>query len=329
MIITVTLNPAVDQTLGLEKLIPGDTNRVRDSRFDPGGKGINVARVLRELGRESLASGLAPGSLGRFVEHSLLEQGILCDFVHTRGQTRTNLTVLDETAHETTLLSYRGPEIDPRHVQTLETRLRRYLSAGDWLVVAGSIPPPIEPRVYPQLIELGHQFSAHTVLDADAEALAVGLTGRPDLVKSNHHEAERLLGRALDDDAELLKAAEQMREAGAATAVVTAGGRGAVAAAEEGVWWSWPPPTVVVSAVGAGDALLAGLLLKLEEGAGMEEALRWGTAAGAAACLTPGTQLCHREDVMRALSEVRVEQIRRDSPTRALRAEPRDEAHRR
>ncbi len=320
MIVTVTLNPAVDQTLVLERLIPGDTNRVRDSGIDPGGKGINVSRVLRELGRESLATGLAPGSLGRFVEHSLLEQGILCDFVHTRGQTRTNLTVVDETAHETTLLSNRGPEIDPRHVQTLETRLRRFLSPSDWLVVAGSLPPSVESQEYARLIDLGRQVGVRTVLDADAEALSVGLTGRPDLVKSNHHEAERLLGRSLDDDSALLEAAEEMREAGAATAVITAGGRGAVAVSEEGAWWSWPPPTVVVSAVGAGDALLAGLLLKLEEGAGMEEGLRWGTAAGAAACLSPGTQLCRRDEVVRLLPEVRVERIQSDSPLPPLRA---------
>ncbi len=319
MIITVTLNPAVDQTLELERLTLGDTNRVLDSWIDPGGKGINVSRALRELGRESLAAGLAPGSLGRFIEHSLLEQGILCDFVHTRGQTRTNLTLVDETAHETTLLSYRGPEVDPRHVQTLETRLRRYLSAGDWLVVAGSIPPSIDARTYPRLIELGHELGVHTVLDADAEALAVGLSGRPELVKSNHHEAERLLGKSLDDDAALLRAAEEMRNMGAATAMVTAGGRGAVAVSDEGTWWAWPPPTVVVSAVGAGDALLAGLLMKLEEGAAMEEALRWGTAAGAAACLTPGTQLCRREDFLRMLPEVRVEQVRRRSPASSRR----------
>ena len=310
MIITVTLNPAVDQNLELERLIPGDTNRVLDSRIDPGGKGINVSRVLRELGRESLAAGLAPGSLGRFIEHSLLEQGILCDFVHTRGQTRTNLTVVDESAHETTLLSYRGPEVDPRHMQTLEARLRRFISAGDWLVVAGSIPPPIEPEAYTRLIQLGRQLGAHTVLDADAEALAAGLSGQPDLVKLNYHEAERLLNMSLEDDTKLLEAAEEMRKAGAATAIITAGSRGAVAVSEEGAWWSWPPQTEVVSAVGAGDALLAGLLMKLEEGVGMEEALRWGTAAGAATCLTQGTQLCRRDDFTKLLPDVRVKQIR-------------------
>lgn len=317
MIITVTLNPAVDHTLDLDHLTLGDTNRVQDSRIDPGGKGINVSRVLQELGRESMASGLAPGSLGRFVEHSLLERGILCDFVHTRGQTRTNLTVVDESVHETTLLSYRGPEIDPHHMDTLTTKLRRYISAGDWLVVAGSIPPPIEPDAYADLITLGREAGANTVLDADADALAAGLRGKPDLVKANHHEAERLLDVELDDEAALENAAHEMRAKGAGTAVVTASRRGAVAVTEEEIWWAWPPKIEVVSSVGAGDALLAGMLYELSVDAGMEEAMRWGTAAGAAACLSPGTQLCEREDVLRILDQVRVERTRRRTPAGA------------
>jgi 1-phosphofructokinase len=310
VIVTVTLNPAVDQTLTLDQLTLGDTNRVRDSRIDPGGKGINVSRVLRELGRESLATGFAPGSLGRFVEHSLLELGILCDFVHTRGQTRTNLTLVDDASHETTLLSYRGPEMDPRHVQTLETRLRRYISSGDWLVVAGSIPPPLDPWVYARLIELGRQRGAHTVLDADADALVAGLSARPDIVKLNHHEAERLLGTAVESDQALVEAADAMRDAGAETAVVTAGSRGAVAISGDGAWRAWAPETEVVSSVGAGDALLGGMLYKLEEGGSLEEALRWGTAAGVAACLTSGTQLCRQSELVSLLPNVRVEQIR-------------------
>ena len=311
MIITVTLNPAVDQTLVLEKLTLGDTNRVRDSRIDPGGKGINVSRVLRVLGRESMAAGLAPGSLGRFVEHSLLEQGILCDFVHTRGQTRTNLTVVDESVHETTLLSYPGPEADPRHITTLETRLRRYLSPGDWLVVAGSIPPSIDVETYARLIHLGRQAGANTVLDADAEALEAGLTGTPDLVKANHHEAERLLHCDLESDDAIIDATHAMRALGPRTAVITAAGHGAAAVDDESAWWAWPPPTTVVSSIGAGDSLLAGMLMKLEDGANTEEALRWGTAAGAAACLTAGTQLCSKEEVLRAVPLVHIEQVRR------------------
>jgi len=310
MIITVTLNPAVDQTLVLEQFVPGDTNRVRESRIDPGGKGINVSRVLRELGRESMAAGLAPGSLGRFVEHSLLELGILCDFVHTRGQTRTNLTVVDDATHETTLLSYRGPEIDPRHMQTLETRLRRYIKKNDWLVIAGSIPPPISAEAYPRLIDLARQSGAYSVLDADAEALDIGLNAGPNIVKCNYHEAERLLGLTLEGDDSLLIAADAMRSRGASIAIITAGRRGAVAVSESGAWWCWPPPTTVVSSVGAGDAFLAGLLSKLDDGQELEEALRWGTATGAASCMTTGTQLCRSHDVAELLPEVRVEQVR-------------------
>jgi 1-phosphofructokinase family hexose kinase len=311
MIITVTLNPAVDQTLVLERFVPGDTNRVRESRIDPGGKGINVSRVLRELGRESMAAGLAPGSLGRFVEHSLLEQGILCDFVHTRGQTRTNLTVVDDNSHETTLLSYRGPEIDPRHMQTLETRLRRYIKKQDWLVIAGSIPPPISAEAYPRLIDLARNSAAYSVLDADADALETGLAAGPDVVKANHHEAERLLGCSLERDDGMLDAADEMRARGASIAIVTAGARGAVAVSEEGAWWCWPPPaTVVVSSVGAGDAFLAGVISKLDDGRKLEEALAWGTATGAASCMTTGTQLCRRPDVDGLLPQVRVERVR-------------------
>jgi 1-phosphofructokinase len=325
MIITVTLNPAVDQTLELDHFVAGDTNRVRESRIDPGGKGINVSRVLRELGRESMAAGLAPGSLGRFVEHSLLEQGILCDFVHTRGQTRTNLTVVDESTRETTLLAYRGPEIDPRHMNTLETRLRRYLKHGDWVVIAGSIPPPIGSEAYPRLMELARQFEAHSVLDADSEALDMGLRGSPDIVKSNHHEAERVLGRSLDRDDVLVDAADAMRARGARTAIITAGSRGAVAVNDEGAWWCWPPPTTVVSSVGAGDAFLAGLLAKLDDGNDLEEALTWGTATGAASCMTTGTQLCRRHDVEELLPEVRVERVRNGaSPSKT----PQDQASR-
>jgi 1-phosphofructokinase len=317
MIITVTLNPAVDQTLVLERFLAGDTNRVRESRIDPGGKGINVSRVLRELGRESMAAGLAPGSLGRFVEHSLLELGILCDFVHTRGQTRTNLTVVDDEKHETTLLSYRGPEIDPRHMQTLETRLRRYVKPRDWLVIAGSIPPPIGSEAYPRLIELARQARAYSVLDADAEALELGLAAGPDMVKSNHHEAERLLGREIETDADLLRAADEMHVRGATTAIVTASSRGAIAVTDTGAWRCKPLEMTVVSSTGAGDAFLAGVLSKLDDGSDLEEALRWGTAAGAASCLTSGTQPCHRRDVDKLVTQVQIEQIRHAEPVRS------------
>src|SRR5256712_10196885 len=200
MIVTVTLNPAVDQTLVLSKFVAGDTLRVKASRFDPGGKGINVSRVVRELGGESLAMGFAPGGLGRYIEQTLDSQGIPCDFLHTRGETRTNITILDESRHMQTILSDPGPQTDPHYVVELKKRLRRRLRTGDWLVLAGSIPPPLDAGVYTEIIHEAAEMGVHTVLDADGAALAAGAAAPPQIVEGNRPEMGRRFGRHFRDE---------------------------------------------------------------------------------------------------------------------------------
>jgi 1-phosphofructokinase family hexose kinase len=307
VIVTVTLNPTIDQTLVLDRFVPGDTLRVKSSRFDPGGKGINVSRVVRELGGESVAMGFAPGGLGRYIEQTLRAQGVECDFVHTKGETRTNITVLDESRHRHTILSDPGPRTDIHYVRQLLLKLRRRLRANDWLVVAGSIPPPLAPEVYARIIGLGRDQLAHTVLDADGPALAAGLAAGPEMVKGNRRELERLLGRHLDDEESTLQAAHELRGMEVRTAVVTRGREGAIAECDDGCWRAQAPRVRAVSAVGSGDGLLAGVVFTLSRGGTMEEALRLGVAAGTACVLTPGTELCHRRevDVLQARVKVR------------------------
>ena len=309
MIITVSLNPAIDQTLVLPRFVAGDTLRVRSSRFDPGGKAINVSRVVQELGGESLAMGFAPGGLGRYIEQTLESQGIDCDFVHTRGETRTNITIVDESRHMHTILSDPGPRTERHYVDQLTSRLLKHLRPGDWLVVAGSIPPPLPAAVYARFIEQAREVGAHTVLDADGDALAAGVAARPELVKGNRRELERLLGRHLDDEESTLTAALEVRAMGVDTVVVTRGREGAIAASEEGHWRSLAPRVRAVSAVGSGDAFLAGVVLTLSQGGALEEALRLGVASGTAAVLMPGTELCRRREVDILLPRVRVQRI--------------------
>jgi 1-phosphofructokinase family hexose kinase len=318
MIITVTLNPAIDQTLVVPKFVAGDTIRVKSSRFDPGGKGINVSRVVHELGGQSVAMGFAPGALGRFIEQSLEQQDIETDFIHTKGETRTNITIVDESRHIHTILSDPGPETDRESLAALRRRIRRRLKPGDWLVLAGSIPPPLSPDVYAQLIHEAAELKVHAVLDADGEALHVGAEALPQIVKGNRRELERLLGRHLDDEESTLKAARQVQKTGVETVVVTRGREGAVAAlggrhALRGV----APRVRAVSTVGSGDAFLAGVVLTLSRGGTMEEAMRLGIAAGTAAVLTAGTELCHRREVDILLPRVRVEDIHAPVPSRA------------
>lgn len=309
MIITVTLNPAIDQTLIVPKFVAGDTIRVQSSRFDPGGKGINVSRVIRELGGESIAMGFAPGGLGRYIEQTLESEGIDCDFVHTKGETRTNITIVDESRHMQTILSDPGPPTDKEAVTSLKRRLKRRLREGDWLVLAGSIPPPLTADLYAELIHEAQHIGAHTVLDADGAALQAGVEATPEIVKGNRRELERLLNRHLDDEASTLEAARQVHKTGVQTVVVTRGREGAVAIYNHKKLRGVAPRVRAVSAIGSGDAFLAGVVFTLSQGGAMDDAMRLGIAAGTAAVLTPGTAPCRRREVDILLPRVKVQPI--------------------
>lgn len=310
MIITVTLNPAIDQTLVLPRFVAGDTLRIKSSRFDPGGKGINVSRVIHELGGKSIAMGFAPGGLGRYIEQTLEAQGVECDFVHTKGETRTNITILDESRHINTILSDPGPDTDPEYLHEFRHRLRKRLRSGDWLVLAGSIPPPLMPDLYHQIIEESTEMGVHTVLDADGAALTAGAAAHPEMLKGNRRELERLLHRHLDDENSTLEAALEVQRSGVQKVLVTRGREGAVAAVDHTYLRGVAPRVRAVSAVGSGDAFLAGVVLTLSRGGHLEEALRLGIAAGTATVLTHGTELCHRREVDILLPRVKVQPIR-------------------
>ena len=308
MIVTVTLNPAMDQTLVVPKFVAGDTLRVKTSRIDPGGKGINVSRVIRELGGESIAMGFAPGGLGSYVLQTLETQGIICDFIRTSGEMRTNITLLDESRHLNTILSEPGPNTEIEAVVELKQRLRRILREGDWLVIAGSIPPPLSPSVYAELIHDAAEMGVHTLLDADGEALAQGASAGPEILKGNRRELERLIGSPLTDERSTLDAARKVREWGIPLVFVTRGKQGAIGVGET-AFRGIAPRVRAISAVGSGDAFLAGIVLTLSRGGSLEEAMRLGIAAGTAAVLTPGTELCNRREVDILRSRVGVEPI--------------------
>jgi 1-phosphofructokinase family hexose kinase len=313
MIFTVTLNPAIDQTLVVPKFLAGDTIRVKSSRFDPGGKGINVSRVIQELGGESVAMGFAPGSLGRFVEQSLESANIETDFIHTKGETRTNITILDESRHVTTILSDPGPDTDPNSIKELRRRLKRRMRPGDWLVLAGSIPPPLTPAVYADIIHEASEAGVHTALDADGAALATGAEAHPEVLKGNRRELERLLDRHLADEQAVLDAAHEVRKSGVKTVVVTRGREGAIATNNGHDFRGAAPRVRSVSAVGSGDAFLAGVVLTLSQGGSLEEAMKLGIASGTAAVLNQGTELCRRREVDILLPRVRVHEIGKQS----------------
>jgi 1-phosphofructokinase len=299
----------MDKTVILDELKIGETNRVKDSRTDPGGKGINVSRVLRTLGQSSLAMGFVSGSVGRFVEASLNELGILDDFIHTPGQTRTNLAITDDKTNSTTVINEKGPETDPQYAYQLKRRLEGHCQPGTWVVCAGSAPPGIDKGIYAELLQLVKKCNAHTVLDADGELLRRGIEAKPYMIKPNRVELEGLVGRPMRGQADILSAAKDLRAKGVSVVLVSMGADGAIIVSDEGAWKSIPPRIEAESTVGAGDSMIAGVIFGLVRHKKFEEALRIGTAAGAATASTRGTQLGKRADIDRLLAQVVVERL--------------------
>lgn len=315
VIITLTLNPAIDETVEVDRFSEGVRNAVVSIRRDIGGKGINVARVLKELGYEPLASGFAPGSLGRMVEDSLVDAGIGTELVSFPGETRTNINIVDRVTRTHTVLAAPGPAVPPEAVAQLRERLLRRIRSETWLVLAGSIPPPLTAALHIELIAEVQARGGATALDADGPVVRAVLesSARPTLLKLNEQELERLEGSPARDGEAVLAAARRLRERGVPNVVITRGEQGSIAVTAEGEFRVLAPEVDVDSAVGAGDAFLAGLLLGLTRGQGWERALALASAAGAACCLTPGTTLCSAEQVEALLPSVAVLPIREPS----------------
>jgi 1-phosphofructokinase family hexose kinase len=309
MIITVTLNPAVDRIVMLAELNLGDTNRISDGTFSPGGKGVNVSRMLRELGAPSLATGFLGGSLGEAITSSLKQSGIREDFIKVVGQTRLNLSIVETRWQRHTTLSETGPYVEPSCVNRLQRRLAKHARSGDWVVLAGSVPPGIPPDVYARLTVQSRRIGALVCLDADGDPLALGVAATPHLIKPNLDELQRLVGRPLKTDHEVVAAAVEIQRSGIRYVVVSLGNRGAIAVSPEGSWRSTPPAVQTVSALGSGDSLVAGIVLALSHGESLAWGLRIGTAAGAATAMQAGTDLGSTIDVLALIPQVTVEPL--------------------
>ncbi|MHB8874451.1 MAG: 1-phosphofructokinase [Myxococcaceae bacterium] len=309
MIISLTVNPAVDQTAWVERLEPGTVHRVRDTQVDPAGKGVNVSRVVHRLGWPTVAFGFLAGDTGALVEKALDQEGVQHHFVRVPGQTRVNLTVVDHRGSST---SFRGagPRVDPPAAAALEAALRFWLQAGKVLVLAGSLPPGIPQSAYAHYVALARAHGVLVVVDADGEPLREGIAAGPDLVKPNVAEAEHLLGRRLPDVPAVLEGAREIVRRGVGSVVISMGAAGAVCASGKRAWRVWPPPVVLRSTVGPGDAMVAGLAVALARGEGVEEGLRLGTAAGAATASSEGTSLASPEQMAALQPQVRIEALR-------------------
>ena len=306
MVVTVTLNAAIDKTYTVEGFSLDRVHRPSVAKSVAGGKGINVARVLRELGQDVLATGFAGGTNGNQILRGLDDEGLPHDFVRTEGESRLCIAVIDPEKGTQTEVNENGPEVSEAEVQALRGKLEALVPKAEYLVLSGSAPPGVPSDFYAEAIALAKSHGVKAVLDTSGNPLSRGVAAGPYMLKPNARELSSLKGRELLTVEEILGAAKSLLASKIEIVVVSMGRSGAIATDGRESWQAAPPEIEFVSAVGSGDALVAAFLDALIRGRGMREALRWGTAAGAANAATYGAGFCKEEEISRLADEVRL-----------------------
>jgi 1-phosphofructokinase family hexose kinase len=312
MIITVTLNAAIDKTLEVPSFTPGRRHRTVDQTTMPGGKGVNIARAIKRLGQPVIATGFAGGATGSRIVGALDEESILNDFVRIDDESRTNTAVTDPTTGVHTEINERGPSISPAELEIFHEKLVYLAQGASICVFAGSIPRGVEPDVYFSLIRDVRRLGVTTMIDSDGEPLRLSMRAEPDLVSPNELEAEELVGHEFNDDDDRGEAVAEMVRLGAHEAIMTvADGCFARVHSDEGpaIWRVSVAVQETRSAVGSGDAFLAGYVSARYGGASPVDCLRFGVACGAESTQHFGAGIIDPGRVERLAEAVSVQQI--------------------
>lgn len=309
MIVTVTMNPAIDKTVEIDHMERGGLNRIIRAEYDVGGKGINVSKTIYELGEKSIATGFIGGSAGATIKRFLEEKGIGTDFVEVDGETRTNTKVYEKTG-ELTELNELGPVITEEQMERLLKKLEGYASEETLFVLAGSVPRGVEKDIYAKITRLVHEKGAAVLMDADGELFTKALEAGPDIIKPNRVELEAYMNmdyRASEE--ELVHAGEKLLEKGIRKAAVSMGKSGALFLMD-GYKIKCPGLSVKAhSTVGAGDAMVAALAYAWERKLTTEDTVKICMAASAGAVTTIGTKPPQRELVDELMGQVEIQII--------------------
>lgn len=299
MITTVTPNPALDKTLWINNLGRGECNRVIASRQDPGGKGINIARILKGLNQDVLALGFFGGTIGRGLNESLQNQDISIDPVWINGETRTNIKIIEANQAIVTEINEPGPPVALAQQDELAIKVRIAAQNSSFIVFAGSLPEGCEVDYYVKLITETQNQGCKAVLDTSGPALKASLGASPYLIKPNHLELAELYQTEIGTVQEAVKAAQDLRQIhDIAFVVVSLGSQGAVCISDAGAYYAKPPQVKTANTVGAGDSMVAGLVYGLSCGHSAAEALRFGAAAATLAVMDAATSVSKPEAEM-------------------------------
>ena len=312
MILTVTLNTAIDRTMAVPNFRQGNRHRSVESRTVAGGKGINVARAIARLGRPVLATGLAGGPTGHRLVEELTGEAILHDMTPIAEESRINLAVIDPTSGEQTEINERGPEVTASEVESFLARLDYLARGASICVLAGSLPPGVDLDIYARIVRELRARGVTVLLDADGEPMRAGVRAGPSAITPNELEAEELVGHEFEDPGDLASGLAQLLELGADEAIVTRteGCVAAVGEASERRFYEVRTEALEpVSSVGSGDVFLAGFVAARYDGAPADECLAFGVACGAESTQHLGAGSVDPDRVERFLGDVEVREL--------------------
>ena len=310
MITTVTANPAIDRTVIVENLRPGSVNRVIRSRVDAGGKGINVAKNLKNLGDEVIALGFL-GPNAQYIIDCLEEEGIKSDFVRIKNDTRTNIKISDILKGEVTDLNEYGPEVSKEEIELLKASIFKYAEKSKVLVLSGSLPLGVPKTFYKEVIKELKNRDLKIILDADNQALLYGIEERPFMIKPNVHELEDVVGKRLETLEEIIEEGKKLNKKGIEIVAISMGSKGSIVITNEAVFRVKPLKVEVKGTVGAGDAYVAGFAHGIYRGLSLEETIKIAAALSTSVVMKEGTGAGTIEEVNALKDKIEIERIER------------------
>ncbi|TGC09543.1 1-phosphofructokinase family hexose kinase [Methanolobus halotolerans] len=304
-IITLTMNPAIDKSTSTEHVIPEHKLYCKPANYEPGGGGVNVSRAIKKLGGESLLVYPSGGMAGQMLNTLLNQEEVKQKPLSIKEMTRENLIVLEESTGQQYRFGMPGPQLTREEWERCLRELSSADSVADYLVVSGSLPLGVPSDFYARVARTGKDIGARVVVDASGDALKQALEEGIYLIKPNIREFSSLIGQDVMEESDMLEEGMKLIKTGQCKVIVISlGAAGALLVSEEIVERMVPPTVPISSKVGAGDSMVAGIVLGLSRGKTLRKAVLYGLAAGSAAVMTPGTELCRKEDTDRLYAKM-------------------------
>jgi len=305
LVVTLTINPAIDRTITVDRLVFEDRGYILDRSDVAGGRGINAARVIHALGGKTIALLTSGGETGAKMEKSLSTMGFPYQIVRVRQESRTNFTMTDRQGLAIKLNELGAP-LEAHEINQIRELVAAQLPKAGWLMICGSLPPGVPSNFVRELIEMAKKRGIKTLLDSDGDALQHALEAKPTVITPNQPEGERLMGRALITRTHFLEAIQRIKEMGPESVVLSLGSRGAIGSGPEGTFEALAPRIDALCPIGAGDALAAAMAWGLDKKKSFADSLRWGVAAGTAKAALPGMTFPTMDQVKAVYKQVEI-----------------------